>query len=203
MKRRLLAIAMTLAMALSLLPVTALAEGETITGETTSLQEGTYTLSGDVTLSGKLTVPADVTATIDLNGQTLTATKGIAISGALTIKDSGSVGRLTGETDVVTINSGAALTLEGGIVEATGKTAIKLAYNSTVKFTMTGGIVKGTGNTINAMMGTVTITGGRVETSSTATSSYAIYNNYGKTSITIGDEKGLFFLLHLVRFQTS
>lgn len=149
-----------------------------------------------VTVLKNATESAGVTYTgtgvmLDLNGKTVDmGSKKITVSGRLTIKDSAGSGKLTGSNEVITVNQNASLTLENGTVEATGSTAIKLAYSSGMSFTMRGGTVKGAGKTVDALRGTVTITGGRVETSSTKTYEYAVQNYYGEATITIGTADG-------------
>lgn len=151
--------------------------------DTITVLKGTTEITG-ITCSG-------TNVTLDLNGKTVDmGSKKITVSGGLTIKDGVGSGKLTGSTEVITVNQNASLTLESGTVEATGSTAIKLAYSSGISFTMHGGTVKGAGKTVDALRGTVTITGGRVETSSTKTYEYAVQNSYGEATITIGTADG-------------
>ena len=151
--------------------------------DTITVLKGTTEITG-ITCSG-------TNVTLDLNGKTVDmGSKKITVSGGLTIKDGVGSGKLTGSTEVITVNQNASLTLESGTVEATGSTAIKLAYSSGMSFTMRGGTVKGAGKTVDALRGTVTITGGRVETSSTETFEYAVQNHYGDATITIGTANG-------------
>lgn len=74
MKKKILAVFLSLCMAMSLLPVTALATGEeaiSITSATTGLSTGSYILNEDIILSGQMTVAKDQNVTINLNGQFL------------------------------------------------------------------------------------------------------------------------------------
>lgn len=151
--------------------------------DTITVLKGTTEITG-ITCSG-------TNVTLDLNGKTVDmGSKKITVSGGLTIKDGVGSGKLTGSTEVITVNQNASLTLESGTVEATGSTAIKLAYSSGISFTMRGGTVKGAGKTVDALRGAVTIIGGRVETSSTETFEYAVQNHYGDATITIGTANG-------------
>ena len=151
--------------------------------DTITVLKGTTEITG-ITCSG-------TNVTLDLNGKTVDmGSKKITVSGGLMIKDSVGSGKLTGSTEVITVNQNASLTLESGTVEATGSTAIKLAYSSGMSFTMRGGTVKGAGKTVDALRGAVTIIGGRVETSSTETFEYAVQNHYGDATITIGTANG-------------
>ena len=71
MRKRFLSILTALALALSLLPVTALAaEGDgKITSDTATItQSGSYSIDSDVTLTNILTVAEGATVTLDLGG---------------------------------------------------------------------------------------------------------------------------------------
>ena len=163
----------------------------TVAGALAAAEENeTVTVLNDTTETTGITCSGE-NVTLDLNGKTVNMdSKIITVSGRLTIKDSAGSGKLTGSNEVITVNQTASLTLENGTVEATGSTAIKLAYSSGMSFTMHGGTVKGAGKTVDALRGTVTITGGRVETSSTKTYEYAVQNYYGEATITIGTADG-------------
>lgn len=96
MKRKAWSWLLVLTMALSLLPVSALAAGDetevtSITASGGSLASGSYTLSDNITLSAaNLTIPAGNTVTIDLNGHTLTGNgtgSVITVYGTLTLND--------------------------------------------------------------------------------------------------------------------
>ena len=118
MKRRLLAIFLSLTLMLSLIPSawaveneepsqepvveeptvqTTIPEGESPVKETKEipadgiLTSGSYILNSDVRLAADLTVPVDAVVTLDLNGNTLTGTgksSVIVVNGKLTVKDS-------------------------------------------------------------------------------------------------------------------
>ena len=131
MKKRLLAIAMTLAMTLSLLPVTALAEGmEDQSGDSsaaqtaTSLpeaQNGVITLTKNVTLESGWT--PDTSVTLDLNGEELTLPRMDVLDGIIiTITDNsgGDTGKITatGTTGAI-VWGGGTLILEKGTITST------------------------------------------------------------------------------------
>ena len=144
MKKRVLAIAMSLAMTLSLLPVSALAEetGETdvettesdvipqasgqITADTESLTEGDYYLSSNVKLNSALTIAAGADVTIDLGGFTLTLpnTQATEISGGSNVEISnGSIVAKSisdGTVALFNIETGSSITLDDVDVDTTG-----------------------------------------------------------------------------------
>ena len=156
MKKKILAVFLSLCMAMSLLPVTALAAE---TGENTpstqaatelpAAENGVITLKQDVTLKeGTERVSIDTSVnTIDLNGHTLTAL--ISVSGNLTIKD-GSENRngkvtSTGNPTVL-VNTTGNLTLDSGTIETTGKktsTSAPGAIYNTGSITINYGTVTG------------------------------------------------------------
>lgn len=124
MKRRLLAILLSLTLMLSLVPTAWAAGTESrdqptlqsddaqptegnnadaqadLTAAGGELASGTYTLSKNITLTdANLTIPADAVVVLDLNGHTLTGTgtgSVICVAGTLTIQDSGTGGKITG-----------------------------------------------------------------------------------------------------------
>ena len=158
MKRKLLSVLLTLAMALTLLPVSAMAEGETANvakvGETeyATLQAAVNAAKdGDtVTLLDNVTEDVTITAsiTLDLNSMTLKNTNAgkatISVTGGtVTVKN----GTVTGGTSYynieVTKNSNANLTLEGVTATAgnTGSSMIDNWGTLTIKSgTYTGGL---------------------------------------------------------------
>ena len=153
MKKKILAIFLSLCMAMSLLPVTALATeaGDTDAKAATKLPEadknGVITLTEDVTLGTDRVDIATSVSTIDLNGHTLTAL--ISVSGNLTIKD-GSENRngkvtSTGNPTVL-VNTTGNLTLDSGTIETTGKktsTSAPGAIYNTGSITINYGTVTG------------------------------------------------------------
>ena len=101
MKKKILAVFLSLCMAMSLLPVTALATETTATpiqATDTTLASGDYVLPSDIALSsGALTIAKDATVTIDLAGHTLTNAANnhtIVNNGTLTVYDSGTTGTI-------------------------------------------------------------------------------------------------------------
>ena len=127
MKRRLLAILLSLTLMLSLVPTAWAEEAESgdqpisqsdgaqstegnnadvqaeLTAAGGTLASGTYTLPEDIKLNNAITIQADAEVTIDLNGYTLTGTGNdsvIVVLGKLTVKDSSgnNSGKITGGT---------------------------------------------------------------------------------------------------------
>ncbi len=89
-------------MVLTFMPTMAFADGESVNAigeEGGTLSSGTYELTSDVTLTTDLTIPADAEVNIDLKGHTLTGSgtnSVITVYGTLTVKDSGTTGKITG-----------------------------------------------------------------------------------------------------------
>lgn len=187
MKRRLLAILLSLTLMLSLVP-TAWAKG-TESGDQPTLQSdeaqlmeennadaqakltaaggalasGTYTLSDDITLTGaNLTIPANSVVVLDLNGHTLKGTgtgSVIVVLGELTVKDSSgnNSGKITGGNDAKTDTSVNSNAYNGG--------AIYVDENA--KLSMTGGTITGNkafngGGIYMGKAAVVVITGGEI-----------------------------------------
>ena len=187
MKRRLLAILLSLTLMLSLVP-TAWAKG-TESGDQPTLQSdeaqlmeennadaqakltaaggalasGTYTLSDDITLTGaNLTIPANSVVVLDLNGHTLKGTgtgSVIVVLGELTVKDSSgnNSGKITGGNDAKTDTSVNSNACNGG--------AIYVGENA--KLTMTSGTITGNkafngGGIYMGKAAVVVITGGEI-----------------------------------------
>ena len=135
MKKRLLAIAMTLAMTLSLLPVTALAEegdptGTPITEATTELTDGEYYLSGDVTFTEPLKVTGEVT--IDLAGHKITNS---------TLEDSESVIEIASGASLVVKDSETDGEIHGTAISGGGTEYPNVIHNSGT-FTLQSGTLK-------------------------------------------------------------
>ena len=173
LKRKLLALALTACMLLSLAPFGALAAGGTPTAaednaEATALRyainTGTsYTLKGDVTLGSPLVISK--TFTLDLNGYTITrglenATNNgyVIMVGAekLTVKDSsagsdriGGTGKITGgynngDGGGVYIGADSTFRLESGSISGNKATGCSGVYlGAGSTFTMTGGSITG------------------------------------------------------------
>ena len=126
MKKKILAVFLSLCMAMSLLPVTVLAaeDGTAVTDNTTELRSGKYYVSNDITLNHSLTIPADETVTLDLRGQTLTLQQ-LLVNGSLTIYDSQSKGQITStitdqKTGAIKVGTAGLLTLQSGTISSPG-----------------------------------------------------------------------------------
>ena len=164
-------------MVLTFMPTMAFADGESanaISEGGGTLSSGTYELTSDVKLTTDLTIPSDAEVSIDLKGNTLTGSGSdsvITVYGTLTIKDSGTTGKITGgqgpseDTDDrdaggggIYVAEGATLTLEGGTI-----TGNKATYG--------GGI---------GVDGTLYMTGGKI-TENDATYGGGIYSNSATT----------------------
>lgn len=145
-----------------------------------TLTSQTYTLTDDVNTAGYIYVPEGVTATIDLNGHTidrgLTSADNngsvIIVKGMLTIKDSGTDGKVQGGYDGyaehgfyvsgVEVQNGATFNLQGGtLVGRNQDYDCTVAVYDNGSFTMTGGKITG-GWTGVLAVGNVTLTGGEI-----------------------------------------
>ena len=126
MKKKILAIFLSLCMAMSLLPVTALAteNGTAVTTDTTELKSGSYYVSNNIKLNHSLTISAGATVTLDLRGQTLTLQQ-LFVNGSLTIYDSQNNGEIKSTiTDqnkgAIEVGTAGLLTLESGTISSPG-----------------------------------------------------------------------------------
>ncbi|PWM22531.1 MAG: hypothetical protein DBX97_00110, partial [Collinsella tanakaei] len=145
------------------------------------LVSGTYKLTKDVNLTADLTIPASAEVTIDLNSYTLTGSGSdsvITVYGTLTIKDSGTTGKITGgqgpsaDTDGRSAGGGGIYVAEGATLTLAGGTITKN------KATHGGGI---------RVDGTLYMTGGKI-TENEATYGGGIYSNSATTgAITMSD----------------
>ncbi|MBQ9651146.1 MAG: InlB B-repeat-containing protein, partial [Prevotella sp.] len=145
-----------------------------------TLTSQTYTLTDDVNTAGYIYVPEGVTATIDLNGHTidrgLTSADNngsvIIVKGTLTIKDSGTDGKVQGGYDAgdgygyytscVKVLEGATFNLQGGTLIGRDQDydyTVSVVENS--YFTMTGGKITGGKNGV-AAYGNVVLSGGEI-----------------------------------------
>ena len=155
-------------------------------------------LTENVTMSGanSLWIINNFNITIDLNGKTIQSSDKNPITnsgtGKLTIKDSGSGGKVvaSGDSLYAIYNSGSGdVSISGGTVSASGNSS-RAIYNladGTVE--ISGGTVSASGNNSMAIYsedsGKVSISGGTV--SASGMYSYAIYNEYsGNVSISGG-----------------
>ena len=126
MKKKILAVFLSLCMAMSLLPVTALAaeNGTAVTADTTELKSGSYYVSNDIKLNHSLTIPEGETVNLDLRGQTLTLQQ-LLVNGSLTIYDSQSDGQITStitdkNTGAIKVGTAGLLTLKSGTISSPG-----------------------------------------------------------------------------------
>lgn len=225
-KCKLLSILLTLAMLAGLLPWAVLpARAATEVSAWTALQDalkagGEVTLTQDITAVSTdthLLVPADKTVTIDLNGHTIDYSASgdglyddednpdyflgaivVKEGGALTIRDSGANGTITGITGesakqalVVygscTLQSGkvaGAVMVGDGQLHRTGSFTLSggtmehcsLTVNESTRFSMTGGSISG--HDVSAVVknyGTFTMSGGTI--SGTAVTNCVVYTN--------------------------
>lgn len=115
MKKKLCSILLALTMVLTLLPVSALAEGGALQSQIDAI-EITGTIILDKSYTEDISIPKGKAITLDLNGQTLTNSSGdtitVALGAELTIKGDGTVDNVThGKADIY--NNGT-VTLSGG-----------------------------------------------------------------------------------------
>ena len=132
MKKKILAIFLSLCMAMSLLPVTALATGEeptSITRETTELSTGSYILNENITLSGQMTVAEDENVTINLNGHVLSlGKKSLTNKGTLTIQDDSQnqeKGKIASTSTPAIQNNGTLTVKDNVTIETTNSIAVR------------------------------------------------------------------------------
>ncbi len=122
MNKRLLGVLLALAMAVSLICVSALAaDPDSLTTDGGTLASGSYVLNSDVKLTENIVIPTGANVTIDLNGHTLTGVEGgsvITVNGTLTLKDSAGTGTITGGTGT-DIEDGSLIYCVGGGVYVT------------------------------------------------------------------------------------
>ena len=149
MKKKILAVFLSLCMAMSLLPVTALAAGEeaiSITSGTTELSTGSYILNDDITLSEQMTVPEDQNVTINLNGHVLSlGKKSLTNKGTLTIQDdpqNQEKGKIASNSNPAIQNGGTLTVKDNVTIETTGAMAVK-GTKSTSSFTLEDGTITG------------------------------------------------------------
>ena len=186
MKRKFLSILLTLAMALTLLPTAAMAEGEMVTLQSQIATSGTVTLNKNY--EEDITIPADANVTLDLNGNTLSNTNNskatLSVEGTAVVKN----GTISGGTGYynIEVKKGGSLTLENVTATAgnNGSSMIDNWGTLTIKSgTYTGGldVVKSEeGSTLNIHGGKFTL--------NYSTSGYTgVILNYGTATITDGE----------------
>ena len=143
MKKSVLAIALAVLMAVSLLTVGAMAEGTVLPDADAN---GVITLTDDVTLSSIKTFVKDTV--LDLAGHTLTLPRIDAKGASVVIRDSSSskTGRITSASSIAAaIWENSSMILESGTIECTYTDAKNngIAIFNMGTFTMSGGTVKG------------------------------------------------------------
>lgn len=170
MKRKLLSILLCLAMALSLLPTAALAEGEKVakvgdTAEYTTLADAieaaqageTVTLLADIT--GQTVIPAGKNIVLDLNGKTMTyAGTTLYNSGKLTVRDSSTEksGKIVSTGNVgIGVNHNSITTIEYANIEAV-EGAVITGYATGAEITIQDGIFAASDNAVIAGNGNST-----------------------------------------------
>lgn len=115
MKKKLCSILLALTMVLTLLPVSAMAEGGTLQSQIDAI-ETTGTVTLDKSYTEDISIPAGKTITLDLAGHTLTnvSSNTITNSGTLTITGNGTVDNVTHQKAAVMNNVGGTVTIENG-----------------------------------------------------------------------------------------
>lgn len=174
---------------------------------------GVYQLKEDVDITGRsIEIPAGTAATLDLNGNTITAANrrvdGIAVYGNLTLKDSKGNGRIVANKDytggaygaglIRIIGENAAMIMQGGTIYAARENATNngqygVAVYEGGDFTITGGKIEagwsavlGNGN-YKTQNSVIRIEGGEL----ISTSDYAVYlPQSGTTTISGGKVYG-------------
>ena len=202
MKRKLLSVLLTLAMALTLLPVSAMAEGETANvakvGDTehTTLQAAIDAASSGAEVKLIADTNENVTIgkniTLDLGGKTLTNTNAgkatISVTGGTVTVKNGTVIGGTGYYNIeVTKDSNANLTLEG-VTATAGNTGSSMIDNWGT-MTITSGTYSGGLNVVKSEEDSkLTIDGGKFTLDYAPSSGYtATILVYGDTTITGGE----------------
>ena len=178
MKRnKALSVLTALALALTLLPAAALADGGWTDVATADALVSALAAGGNVRLSANVTLGANrgpavgegKTATLDLNGHTLTSVNNISVYGTLTLTDGGSGGRFVFSNEAnpnygIYVSYGGKLTMSGGTIS--GFISGVALFNNDERrgsFTMTGGAITGCETGVSLDEGsTFTMTGGRI-----------------------------------------
>ena len=175
---------------------------------------GVYQLKEDVDITGRsIEIPANKTATLDLNGNTITAANrgvdGIAVYGNLTLKDSKGNGRIVANKDytggaygaglIRIIGENAAMIMQGGTIYAARENATNngqygVAVYEGGDFTITGGKIEAGWSAVlgngkyKTQNSVIRIEGGEL----ISTSDYAVYlPQSGTTTISGGKVYGV------------
>ena len=181
MKKSILALLLAVLMVASLLPATALAEGEAvaITSDMTNLEAGDYYVpDGGVTMADTVSID-DKVVVLDLKGQTLVGANNKTLfklenGASLTIKDSVGGGKISTTGTAVYLYEGCTVDVAGGTVERSGN----------------GNTITGTSGTGDAF--TVKISGGTVSLVDATVSYPAIA--IGSAAGTTGSNPGNFIM---------
>ena len=188
MKRKFLSILLTLAMALTLLPTAAMAEGEKVTLQSQIATSGTVALDLDKDYTEDITIPSGADVTLDLNGNTLSNTNNgkatLSVEGTAVVKN----GTISGGTGYynIEVKAGGSLTLED--VTATAGNSGSSMIDNHGTLTINSGTYTGGLNVVKSEEGsTLTINGGTF-TLNYSTSGYTgVIFAYGTTTITSGE----------------
>ena len=192
-RKRLLSILVAAVMIIGLFPNTAFANTEKTAANESDLTQAiseasdqtTIKLTDSFTLNDTITIADGKNIILDLNGKQISTPKQITVNGKLTIKDSGTNGKIDGSVgSMIVLNSTGTLNLQSGVIQTTKYGAIKTGKGST--FNMSGGSVIGDG-AIYASNGTINITAGKVGLTDGSTKKSI--NNTSAT-ITIGTSGG-------------
>ena len=137
------------------------ADGTTVSSETTTMTDGVYAVTENVTITSRITISGNVTLALG-EGKTLTATKGIELSGSnsLTIEGPGALtisGCDNNKSGIGAENVGT-LIINGGTINVNGGTygaGIGGDYNNSGggSITINGGMVNATGGFVAAGIG--------------------------------------------------
>ena len=199
MKRKFLSILLTLAMALTLLPTAAMAEGETAVAKVGDVEYATLQEAINAATAGQtvklvantaedIKIPANKDITLDLGGKTLSNTNNrkatLSVEGTAVVKN----GTITGGTSYynIEVKEGGSLTLEN-VTATAGNTGSSMIDNWGT-LTIEDGIYTGGLNVVKSEEGsTLNIHGGKF-TLSYATNGYTgVIFAYGTTTITGGE----------------
>ncbi|MCD8309266.1 MAG: hypothetical protein LUD19_05355, partial [Clostridia bacterium] len=149
---------------------------------------GYYQLSADVTVTSSVTISSGYTVTLDLNGNTLSAstvnTVTVSSGGSLTVVDSASGGTISNTDTTSTyyvINNAGSLTIDSGIISGSYR-----SINTTGTLEINGGTISGSNYAVLGDTGATltTINGG------TISGDRGVYQNCGSLVVTGGTITG-------------
>lgn len=151
MKRKLCSVLLALCMVLTLLPVSAMAEGGTAMSLPNADENGVITLTEDVTLTSTFVVNAEQDLTLDLNGYSLTKAGTVILNnGRLTIRDTTKNGSIV-STNYVAISAGhnSTTTIEYANVRSV-EGAVITSYATGATITIKDGVFSASDNAVIA-----------------------------------------------------